>query len=274
AKVASLDELPGTVVTTGDDTTPVADVRVEGEPVRIWLSTESHKAGGVRIWATPPAEEGAVVPNSLASVWQTACNANPLIDSCTQGDFEPTDVAIETVGDEHFAIISYGTDGLVVLDVTDPYNPKETKRYTEATTHFHEQNGGRQDFSAVAQLPGSDKIYAADASGDLYVLKPGSGLGVFALEEQLAAERAALRALEKKEQNITGLVVAVVVLLAFLLVASLGCLVLRRRRRRATAGDDTGANAPGIKMIDSYRGEDDDLDFTRTARNMHPAPLV
>ena len=69
------------------------------------------------------------------------------------------------------AYISWYTDGVVVVDVTDPYNPVETARYHRAGEDFEAENGGIQDIWGIYKQPNSPWVFASDRNGGLYILK-------------------------------------------------------------------------------------------------------
>ncbi|MDH3499480.1 MAG: hypothetical protein OEM97_05110 [Acidimicrobiia bacterium] len=75
---------------------------------------------------------------------------------------------VETTGNKTKAYVSWYSDGMLVLDVSDPANPSEVGRYTEAGT----------DFWGVYKETNSPFFYGSDRNGGLYVFKEqGSGSG-------------------------------------------------------------------------------------------------
>jgi hypothetical protein len=68
---------------------------------------------------------------------------------------------------------------MLVLDVTDPYNPAEVARFFDNSPEFIESNGGNShDFWDVSEILGEPWIYGATAAGGLRVfLEQGSGSG-------------------------------------------------------------------------------------------------
>ncbi|WP_396610654.1 PA domain-containing protein [Haloferax sp. S1W] len=136
-----------------------APVEVEAKPER-W--------GNVRIWDY--ADESNPV---LASEFDTVCSANPVDESCDpRGTYTVHNVIVE--GDK--AYISWYSDGVLILDISDPYNPVETARYSPRGSEFEAQNGGIQDVWGIYKEPRRPWIYASDRNGGLYVLKElGSG---------------------------------------------------------------------------------------------------
>jgi hypothetical protein len=72
---------------------------------------------------------------------------------------------VETQGNKVLAYISWYWDGVLVLDISNPYKPVEVARYLSDDSPLH------QDFWGVYKEPNSPFIYAADRSGGLYILK-------------------------------------------------------------------------------------------------------
>ncbi len=69
------------------------------------------------------------------------------------------------------AYISWYWDGVLVLDVTDPYTPADLARFSKTNPAFEDQNGGHQDFWGIYKVPGEEEIYASDRNGGLYVFE-------------------------------------------------------------------------------------------------------
>jgi len=128
---------------------------------------------GLRIWDySDPANP------VLASTFNTVCSADPIDISCDpRGTYSAHNVIVETTDQGQVkAYISWYTDGVVVIDVTDPYHPEEVGRFHREGTEFEEENGGIQDVWGIYKVPGQPWIYASDRNGGLYVLKEyGSG---------------------------------------------------------------------------------------------------
>ncbi len=123
--------------------------------------------GGLRIWDySDPASP------VLASTFNTVCSADPRDASCDpRGTYSAHNVIVETTGKRTKAYVSWYTDGVLVLDVTDPYNPVEVGRYHREGADFEADNGGIQDVWGIYKGPGRPWIYASDRNGGLYVLK-------------------------------------------------------------------------------------------------------
>lgn len=119
--------------------------------------------GGIRIWDySDPANP------LLASTFNTLCSANPLDASCDpRGTYSVHNVMVE----EQRAYISWYSDGVLVLDISDPYNPVEIARYNPTGAAFESSNGGIQDVWGIYKDDRKDLIYGSDRNGGLYVLK-------------------------------------------------------------------------------------------------------
>jgi hypothetical protein len=128
---------------------------------------------GLRIWDyTDPANP------VLASTFNTTCSAStaPSSECASNGTYSVHNVQVETRGNKTYAYVSWYWDGMLVLDVTDPYNPVEVARYLDPTGP---NNGLANDFWGVfVDGPESPWIYGADRNGGLYTFKlKGSGSG-------------------------------------------------------------------------------------------------
>ncbi len=124
---------------------------------------------GVRIWDYSDPTDPV-----LASVFDTTCSASPspIAECDLRGTYSAHNVIVE--GDR--AYLSWYTDGVLILDISDPYNPVEVARYHREGSEFEADNGGIQDVWGIFKEVGSPWIYASDRNGGLYVLKAfGSG---------------------------------------------------------------------------------------------------
>ncbi len=113
---------------------------------------------GYRIWDyTDPSNP------VLASTFNTVCSADPIAEICDPaGTYSAHNVIVETNSDDDvIAYISWYTDGILVLDITDPYNPVETGRFGTPATEFW----------GVYKVPGEEWIYGSDRHGGLWVLQ-------------------------------------------------------------------------------------------------------
>lgn len=129
---------------------------------------------GLRIWDySDPANP------VLASTFDTVCSASTAPGGTCDpaGTYSSHNVIVETTGNTVKAYISWYSDGMLILDVSDPYNPVETARFFNNTPEFLAGNGGNpHDFWGVYKEPNSPWIYGADRNGGLYVFKEyGSG---------------------------------------------------------------------------------------------------
>ena len=124
---------------------------------------------GARIWDYSNPEEPV-----LLSLFDTVCSASTLpgTECNPAGTYSVHNVVVE----KDKAYFSWYTDGVVIVDISDPANPVETARWTGAGPAFEEENGGIQDVWGIHKLPGEPWIYASDRNGGLYILKEyGSG---------------------------------------------------------------------------------------------------
>lgn len=121
--------------------------------------------GGVRIWDyADPANP------VLASTFNTVCSLDPTASQCDPaGTYSVHNVIVESTDDGQVkAYISWYWDGMLVLDITDPYNPLEVGRYTTSG----------EDYWGVYKVPGEPWIYGSDRNGGLAIFKElGSGSG-------------------------------------------------------------------------------------------------
>lgn len=129
---------------------------------------------GLRIWDySDPANP------VLASTFDTVCSAStsPGGTCDPAGTYSVHNVVVETSGNKVKAYISWYSDGMLILDVTDPYNPVEIARFFDNTPEFLASNGGNpHDFWGVYKETNSPWIYGSDRNGGLYVFKElGSG---------------------------------------------------------------------------------------------------
>lgn len=124
---------------------------------------------GFRIWDySDPANP------VLASTYNTVCSADPIDPICDpNGTYSAHNVIVE--GD--LAYISWYSDGVLVLDIEDPYDPVEVARFSDDSAAFQTQNGGSQDVWGIYKVPDEDPIYASDRNGGLYVFLLGEDGG-------------------------------------------------------------------------------------------------
>ncbi len=131
--------------------------------------------GGVRIWDySDPANP------VLASTYFTECAASPQpIEGCDPaGTYTVHNVVVESTGDRTLAYFSWYRDGMLVLDVTDPYEPVEVARFFDDSEAFRTSNGGQpHDFWGVYKQPGEPWILGSDRNGGLYTFQLRGGGG-------------------------------------------------------------------------------------------------
>jgi hypothetical protein len=127
--------------------------------------------GFVRIWdySDPTSPE-------LASTFNTVNSFNEFGPPDPRGTFSAHNVIVEDLGGAVKAYLSHYSDGVLILDVSDPFNPLETARFHREGPDFEAENGGIQDVWGIYKIPNAPWIYASDRNGGLYLLKEfGSG---------------------------------------------------------------------------------------------------
>jgi hypothetical protein len=127
--------------------------------------------GGVRIWDYSDPEEPV-----LASTFDTVCSASfePIPECDLRGTWSVHNVIVE----DDKAYFSWYSDGVLVVDISDPYSPVEVARWHRSGDEWEEANGGIQDVWGIYKEPGEPWIYASDRNGGLYVLQErGAGSG-------------------------------------------------------------------------------------------------
>lgn len=124
---------------------------------------------GVRIWDYSDPTDPV-----LASIFDTTCSASP--SPIAECDLRGTYSAHNVIVEGERAYLSWYTDGVLILDISDPYNPVEVARYHREGPAFEAENAGIQDVWGIFKEVNSPWIYASDRNGGLYVLKEfGSG---------------------------------------------------------------------------------------------------
>lgn len=152
-----------------------ADLVLDGPGAGVFAAAIPDGWSGMRIWDYSDPSNPI-----LASTFNTVCSANPIDPSCDPaGTYSSHNVIVETNDDGVVkAYISWYFDGVIILDITDPYNPVEIGRFTDDTQAFIDQNGGAQDVWGIYKIADEPWLYAADRNGGLYILKEkGSGSG-------------------------------------------------------------------------------------------------
>lgn len=150
------------------DVDDVTELTVGDTGASVEATVEPERWGNVRIWDYSD-EENPV----LASEFDTRCSFDPTHEDC---DPRGTYSVHNTIVERDRAYFSWYSDGVLALDISDPYDPVETARYSPGGDEFEEQNGGIQDVWGIYKEPGKPWIYASDRNSGLYVLKEyGSG---------------------------------------------------------------------------------------------------
>lgn len=145
-------------------------------------------ADGNTIEANPTGNTGTIDPNvvvfnpwGFVRIWDYSNPSSPVLASTfntvnslneggspdLRGTFSVHNVIVEGTR----AYLSWYSDGVLILDISDPYNPVEVARYHEAGPEFEASNGGIQDVWGIYKVPGEPWIYASDRNGGLYLLK-------------------------------------------------------------------------------------------------------
>ena len=131
--------------------------------------TNATPWGGVRIWDySDPANP------TLASTYFTRCSAStePGGPCDPAGTYSVHNVVVE----DDKAYISWYWDGMLVLDISDPKNPREIASFFDDSRRFIRRNGGNNhDFWGVYKIRGEDEIYASDRNGGLYIFELEDG---------------------------------------------------------------------------------------------------
>ena len=115
----------------------------------------------------------------LASTFNTECSVStaPGGNCDPNGTYSVHNVLVESRGNKTFAYVSWYWDGMLVLDVSDPYNPVEIARYLD-NSETNLNDGLANDFWGIYKEANSPFIYGSDRNGGLYIFKEkGSGSG-------------------------------------------------------------------------------------------------
>ncbi|QLG49348.1 PA domain-containing protein [Natrinema halophilum] len=161
-------DIPGLLVghTTGLNVFDVGsadDLTVGATGESISAVAEPERWGNVRIWDYT--DEANPV---LASEFDTRCSADPTHEGC---DPRGTYSVHNTIVEDDKAYVSWYSNGVLILDISDPSKPVETARYNRGGDDFEEQNGGIQDVWGIYKEREKPWIYASDRNGGLYVLE-------------------------------------------------------------------------------------------------------
>ncbi len=150
------------------DAASAADLVIGADGAGVAAEAVADGWSGFRVWDySDPANP------VLASIINTVCSANPDDSSCDPaGTYSAHNVVVETRGSRTVAYMSWYFDGVLVYDITDPYNPVEIAQFSDDSAEFQEANGGPQDIWGIYKGP-APWIYASDRNGGLYVLRIG-----------------------------------------------------------------------------------------------------
>jgi len=141
----------------------ISDIAIGNTSVSISATAIANGWGGVRIWDYSDPENPVI-----ASTFDTLCSASPADPGCDpQGTYSVHNVIVEN----DKAYISWYSDGVLVLNIADPYNPVEIARFHGDGVQFEAANNGKQDVWGVYKETDNDLIYISDINGGLYVLK-------------------------------------------------------------------------------------------------------
>jgi hypothetical protein len=147
-----------------------ANVAAAGAAAIVVANNQQNSVwSGLRIWDYSDPSNPV-----LASTFNTTCSADPEAQGCDRnGTYSVHNVQVESRGNKTFAYVSWYWDGMLVLDVTDPYSPVEVARYLDRTGP---NDGLANDFWGVYKEHESPFIYGSDRNGGLYVFQQkGSG---------------------------------------------------------------------------------------------------
>ena len=147
--------------------TSAADLVIGAAGASISVVAEPNGWSGLRVWDySDPANP------ILASTFNTTCSEFPDDPSCDpRGTYSSHNMVTETVDGRVQTYVSWYSEGVLVVDVTDPFNPVEVTRFHGEGAAFEAENGGIQDVWGIFKEAGEETIYASDRNGGLYVLE-------------------------------------------------------------------------------------------------------
>ena len=123
-------------------------VGATGSPVEMKVKADGW--GGLRIWDLSDPENPV-----LASTFNTVCSAYPDKAQCDDGSvYSAHNIIVE--GDQ--AYVSWYADGVLIVDISDPYQPVEVARYHASGSAFERDNAGAQDVWGIYKEPGKPWI--------------------------------------------------------------------------------------------------------------------
>ena len=119
---------------------------------------------GLRIW-----DYSDPTNPTLESTFNTTCSADPSASVCDPaGTYSAHNVIVENEGNKVMAYVAWYSDGMLVIDVSDPENPVEVGRFLDPPN----------DFWGVYKIPNDPFFYGSDRSKGLFTFKlQGSGSG-------------------------------------------------------------------------------------------------
>jgi hypothetical protein len=141
------------------------DLVIGASGAGVIASTVANGWGGFRIWDYSDSANPV-----LAATFNTVCSADPYDPGCDPaGNYTAHNVIVETTDEGRVkAYISWNSDGVLILDITDPYNPLEVARHTASG----------EDYWGVYKVPDEPWIYGSDRNGGLRIFKElGAGSG-------------------------------------------------------------------------------------------------
>ena len=146
----------------------VADLQEGALGETMSVTVEATGWSGLRIW-----DYSDLTKPVLASIFNTLCSAQPDDPSCEDsGLYSSHNVIVE----DNLAYVSWYREGVLVIDISDPYNPVEVARFKGADPTFTRENGGIQEVWGIYKVAGEPYIYASDRNGGLYVLELANNL--------------------------------------------------------------------------------------------------
>jgi hypothetical protein len=143
-----------------------ANVAAAGAAVMVLANNNQASTpwSGLRVWDySDPANP------VLASLFDTVCSASTSPGgSCDPaGTYSSHNVVVESLDGKVLAYVSWYNDGMLIVDVSDPYNPVEVARYDDDGSF----GPTGTDFWGVYKIPGEPWIYGSDRNGGLVVFK-------------------------------------------------------------------------------------------------------
>lgn len=144
-----------------------SDLSIGDAGARVSATAVANGWGGARIWDYSDEQHPVLV-----STFDTTCSAFPDDPSCDpRGTYTAHNVIVE--GDKAF--LSWYSNGVLVLDISDSSNPVEIARFNPTGEDFKESNGGIQDVWGIFKPKRVDLTFASDRNGGLYILKLNGG---------------------------------------------------------------------------------------------------